>query len=166
MEEKDDILNEVTNGEYKYGFVTDIDTETIPKGLSEEVVRMISAKKGEPEWMTEFRLKAYRHWLTMTMPRWPHLDLPEIDFQDIIYYAAPKQKPKLSSMDEVDPELKATFDKLGVPLEEQMLLSGIADDRAAQKKSLAWIRAQSRERNCVACIANHDFDVKPGAITL
>ena len=75
MEEKDDILNEVTNGEYKYGFVTDIDTETIPKGLSEEVVRMISAKKGEPEWMTEFRLKAYRHWLTMTMPRWPHLDL-------------------------------------------------------------------------------------------
>ena len=113
MEEKDDILNEVTNGEYKYGFVTDIDTETIPKGLSEEVVRMISAKKGEPEWMTEFRLKAYRHWLTMTMPRWPHLDLPEIDFQDIIYYAAPKQKPKLSSMDEVDPELKATFDKLG-----------------------------------------------------
>jgi hypothetical protein len=122
MEEKDDILNEVTNGEYKYGFVTDIDTETIPKGLSEEVVRMISAKKGEPEWMTEFRLKAYRHWLTMTMPRWPHLDLPEIDFQDIIYYAAPKQKPKLSSMDEVDPELKATFDKLGVPLEEQMLM--------------------------------------------
>ena len=98
MEEKDDILNEVTNGEYKYGFVTDIDTETIPKGLSEEVVRMISAKKGEPEWMTEFRLKAYRHWLTMTMPRWPHLDLPEIDFQDIIYYAAPKQKPKLSSI--------------------------------------------------------------------
>ena len=81
MEEKDDILNEVTNGEYKYGFVTDIDTETIPKGLSEEVVRMISAKKGEPEWMTEFRLKAYRHWLTMTMPRWPHLDLPEIDFR-------------------------------------------------------------------------------------
>ena len=75
MEEKDDILNEVTNGEYKYGFVTDIDTETIPKGLSEEVVRMISAKKGEPEWMTDFRLKAYRHWLTMTMPRWPHLDL-------------------------------------------------------------------------------------------
>ena len=128
MEEKDDILNEVTNGEYKYGFVTDIDTETIPKGLSEEVVRMISAKKGEPEWMTEFRLKAYRHWLTMTMPRWPHLDLPEIDFQDIIYYAAPKQKPKLSSMDEVDPELKATFDKLGVPLEEQMLLSGVGGD--------------------------------------
>ena len=128
MEEKDDILNEVTNGEYKYGFVTDIDTETIPKGLSEEVVRMISAKKGEPEWMTEFRLKAYRHWLTMTMPRWPHLDLPEIDFQDIIYYAAPKQKPKLSSMDEVDPELKATFDKLGVPLEEQMLMAGVAVD--------------------------------------
>ena len=136
MEEKDDILNEVTNGEYKYGFVTDIDTETIPKGLSEEVVRMISAKKGEPEWMTEFRLKAYRHWLTMTMPRWPHLDLPEIDFQDIIYYAAPKQKPKLSSMDEVDPELKATFDKLGVPLEEQMLMAGVAVDAVMDSVSV------------------------------
>ena len=136
MEEKDDILNEVTNGEYKYGFVTDIDTETIPRGLSEEVVRMISAKKGEPEWMTEFRLKSYRHWLTMTMPRWPHLDLPEIDFQDIIYYAAPKQKPKLSSMDEVDPELKATFDKLGVPLEEQMLMAGVAVDAVMDSVSV------------------------------
>src|SRR5699024_7704452 len=121
---------------YKYGFVTDIDTETIPKGLSEEVVRMISAKKGEPEWMTELRLKAYRHWLTMTMPGWPHLDLPEIDFQDIIYYAAPKQKPKLSSMDEVDPELKATFDKLGVPLEEQMLMAGVAVDAVMDSVSV------------------------------
>ena len=110
MELKDDILDEVTSGEYKYGFVTDIDTETFPKGLSEEVVRRISRIKGEPGWMTDYRLKAYRHWLTLTMPRWPHLDLPEIDFQDISYYAAPKKKPRLASMDEVDPELKATFD--------------------------------------------------------
>ena len=106
MERKDDILDEVTSGEYKYGFVTDIDTETFPKGLSEEVVRRISRIKGEPGWMTDYRLKAYRHWLTLTMPRWPHLDLPEIDFQDISYYAAPKKKPRLASMDEVDPELR------------------------------------------------------------
>ena len=152
MEEKDDILNEVTNGEYKYGFVTDIDTETIPKGLSEEVVRMISAKKGEPEWMTEFRLKAYRHWLTMTMPRWPHLDLPEIDFQDIIYYAAPKQKPKLSSMDEVDPELKATFDKLGVPLEEQMLMAGVAVDAVMDSVSVkTTFRETLAEKGIIFC---------------
>ena len=136
MEEKDDILNEVTNGEYKYGFVTDIDTETIPKGLSEEVVRMISAKKGEPEWMLAYRLEAYRRWKTMTMPRWPHLDLPEIDFDDIIYYAAPKAKPKLNSLDEIDPKLKETFDKLGVPLEEQMMLSGVAVDAVMDSVSV------------------------------
>ena len=124
MEEQDKILSELTGSEYKYGFTTDIETEMIPKGLDEEVVRLISAKKGEPEWMLEYRLKAFRHWKTMTMPRWPHLDLPEIDFEDIIYYAAPKPKPKLNSLDEIDPELKATFDKLGVPLEEQMIMSG------------------------------------------
>ena len=93
MAEKDkELIEDIEKQEYKYGFTSDIETETIPRGLNEEVVRLISTKKGEPEWMTEFRLKAYRHWLTMTMPRWPHLDLPEIDFQDIIYYAAPKQK--------------------------------------------------------------------------
>ena len=136
MERKDDILDEVTSGEYKYGFVTDIDTETFPKGLSEEVVRRISRIKGEPGWMTDYRLKAYRHWLTLTMPRWPHLDLPEIDFQDISYYAAPKKKPRLASMDEVDPELKATFDKLGVPLEEQMLMAGVAVDAVMDSVSV------------------------------
>lgn len=119
------ILEEVTQSEYKYGFYTDIETETIPKGLSEEVVRLISAKKGEPEFMLEFRLKAYRHWLTMPPPQWAHLKIPEIDFQDIIYYAAPRTKPKLESMDEVDPELKATFDKLGIPLDEQKILAGV-----------------------------------------
>ena len=103
----DKILSELTGSEYKYGFTTDIETEMIPKGLDEEVVRLISAKKGEPEWMLEYRLKAFRHWKTMTMPRWPHLDLPEIDFEDIIYYAAPKPKPKLNSLDEIDPEEKA-----------------------------------------------------------
>ncbi len=129
MEEQDNkILTELTGPEYKYGFTTDVETDTIPKGLNEEIVRMISAKKGEPEWMLAYRLEAYRRWKTMTMPRWPHLDLPEIDFDDIIYYAAPKAKPKLNSLDEIDPKLKETFDKLGVPIEEQMMMSGVAVD--------------------------------------
>ena len=129
MEEQDNkILSELTGSEYKYGFTTDVETDTIPKGLNEEIVRMISAKKGEPEWMLAYRLEAYRRWKTMTMPRWPHLDLPEIDFDDIIYYAAPKAKPKLNSLDEIDPKLKETFDKLGVPIEEQMMMSGVAVD--------------------------------------
>ena len=126
--ETKNILEELESSDYKYGFVSDIETETIGRGLSEDVVRLISAKKGEPEWMLEQRLKAYRHWLTLEHPNWAHLDIPEIDFQDVIYYAAPKQKPKLNSMDEVDPELKKTFDKLGIPLEEQMALAGVAVD--------------------------------------
>ena len=136
MSENDKLLNDITQQEYKYGFVTDIETETIPKGLSEEIVRMISAKKGEPAWMTEYRVNAYRQWLTMTMPRWAHLEIPEIDYQDIIYYAAPRTTPKYQSMDEVDPELKATFDKLGIPLEEQMALSGVAVDAVMDSVSV------------------------------
>ena len=137
MEEQDNkILSELTGSEYKYGFTTDAETEIIPKGLNEEVVRLISAKKGEPEWMLAYRLEAYRRWKTMTMPRWPHLDLPEIDFDDIIYYAAPKAKPKLNSLDEIDPKLKETFDKLGVPLEEQMMLSGVAVDAVMDSVSV------------------------------
>ena len=137
MEEQDNkILSELTGSEYKYGFTTDVETEIIPKGLNEEVVRLISAKKGEPEWMLAYRLEAYRRWKTMTMPRWPQLDLPEIDFDDIIYYAAPKAKPKLNSLDEIDPKLKETFDKLGVPLEEQMMLSGVAVDAVMDSVSV------------------------------
>ncbi len=121
------ILDQVTQGEYKYGFSSDIETDIIPIGLSEEVVRLISAKKNEPEWMLEFRLKAYRHWITMEMPTWAHLNIPEIDYQSIAYYAAPrKNAPK--SLDEVDPELLKTFEKLGIPLHERMALSGIAVD--------------------------------------
>lgn len=121
-----DILGE-SNGEYKYGFVTDIDTDIIPKGLSEDVVRLISQKKGEPEWLLDFRLKAYRQWLTMAMPRWAHLDIPDINYQDISYYAAPQQKkegPK--SLDDVDPQLVDTFNKLGISLEEQKRISGVS----------------------------------------
>ena len=126
--DQDKLLGEVTSGEYKYGFVTDIETDVIPKGLSEDVVRLISAKKEEPEWMLEFRLKAFRHWQTMKLPKWAHLKIPEIDYQEIIYYAAPKQKKSLNSLSEVDPELLKTFDKLGIPLEEQKHLAGVAVD--------------------------------------
>ena len=136
MEEQDKILDDITQGEYKYGFVTDIDTELIAKGLSEEVIRTISAKKGEPSWLTDYRLNAYHHWETLSMPTWAHLDIPEIDYQNIIYFAAPRQKPKLNSLDEVDPELKATFDKLGVPLEEQMIMAGVAVDAVMDSVSV------------------------------
>ncbi len=126
--EQDKILGEVTQGEYKYGFTTDVEIDAIPKGLSEDVVRMISSKKNEPEWMLEFRLKAYKHWETLKMPDWPHLNIPEIDYQDVIYYAAPKKKKELSSLDEVDPELLDTFSRLGIPLDEQKRLTGVAVD--------------------------------------
>jgi len=134
--EQEKILNEVTGSDYKFGFHSDIETDTIPKGLNEEVVRMISAKKEEPEWLTERRLKAYRHWLTMKMPGWAHLEIPEIDYQDIIYYAAPRRKAKYESLDEVDPELLDTFSKLGIPLEEQKQLAGVAVDAVMDSVSV------------------------------
>ena len=133
----DDIIGKVTSGEYKYGFTTDIPTEILEHGLNEDVVRFISAKKGEPEWLLDFRLKAYRHWLTLEMPKWAHLDIPEIDYQAISYYAAPKAKsdaPK--SLDEVDPQLIDTFNKLGIPLEEQKALSGMAVDAVMDSVSV------------------------------
>ena len=135
MDDKN-ILDAATEGEYKYGFVTDIDTHVIPKGLDEDVIRYISSIKGEPEWLLDFRLKAYRHWLTMKMPDWAHLDIPPIDFNAISYYAAPKKKEGLKSMDDVDPELRKTFDKLGISLEEQMRLSGVAVDAVMDSVSV------------------------------
>jgi Fe-S cluster assembly protein SufB len=126
--DQDKVLNEVTSGEYKYGFVTDIETDVIPKGLNEDVIRLISARKEEPQWLLEFRLKAFRHWQTMKIPTWANLKIPEIDFQDIIYYAAPRQKKGPDSLSEVDPELLKTFEKLGIPLEEQKHLAGVAVD--------------------------------------
>jgi Fe-S cluster assembly protein SufB len=122
------VLQNLIDQPYKHGFVTDIEAETAPKGLSEDIIRLISHKKGEPEWLLEFRLQAYRHWLTMTEPKWPNVTYPAIDFQDIIYYSAPKPKKKLASMDEVDPELLRTFEKLGVPMHEQKALAGVAVD--------------------------------------
>jgi Fe-S cluster assembly protein SufB len=134
--EQDKILHEVTGSDYKFGFHTNIDTETIPKGLNEEVIRIISAKKEEPEWLTGFRLKSFRHWQTMKMPNWAHLNIPEINYQDIIYYAAPKRKAQYESLDEVDPELLDTFNRLGIPLEEQKQLAGVAVDAVMDSVSV------------------------------
>ncbi|MBV5315928.1 MAG: Fe-S cluster assembly protein SufB, partial [Prolixibacteraceae bacterium] len=128
MENQDKLLSDITSKEYEYGFVTDIDTDVIPKGLNEDVVRLISAKKNEPEFMLEFRLKAYREWLKMKAPEWAYLKIPPIDFQETIYYAAPRSTPKYQSLDEVDPELLETFKKLGIPMEEQKHLAGVAVD--------------------------------------
>ena len=126
MADKNEILEQHISSDYKYGFTSDIEMETAPKGLNEGVVRFISQKKKEPEWMLEWRLKAFRYWLTMEEPKhWPHISYPSVDFQDIIYYAAPKQKKELQSLNEVDPELLKTFEKLGISLEEQKRLSGV-----------------------------------------
>src|SRR5438270_3161043 len=122
-------IEELANREYKYCFITDVDADAVPKGLSEDIVRTISAKKNEPKFMLDWRLKAYRHWLTMEEPRWwPNLRIGPIDYQGVVYYSAPKAKKQLSSLDEVDPELRQTFEKLGISLDEQKRLSGVAVD--------------------------------------
>lgn len=136
MEEQDKILSEVTQSEYKYGFTTEIETDILEKGLNEDVIRLISAKKEEPEFMLEFRLDAYRRWQKMKMPNWAYLNIPEIDYQEISYYAAPKQQAKYSSLDEVDPELLETFNKLGIPLDEQKQLAGVAVDAVIDSVSV------------------------------
>jgi Fe-S cluster assembly protein SufB len=130
------VLDQLVNKPYEHGFRTDIETESAPKGLNEDTIRMISGKKNEPEWLLEFRLKAYRHWLTMEEPRWPNVHYPKIDFQDIIYFSAPKPKKK-KSMDEVDPELLRTFEKLGVPMNERAALAGVAVDVIFDSVSVA-----------------------------
>ncbi|MGZ5494025.1 MAG: Fe-S cluster assembly protein SufB, partial [Thermoanaerobaculia bacterium] len=130
-------IQEIAKQEYKYGFVTDIESDVVPPGLNEEIVRTISAKKGEPEWMLEWRLKSFRHWLTMKEPTWANVHYPPIDYQATSYYSAPKQKKKLNSLDEVDPELRATFEKLGISLEEQKRLSGVAVDAVFDSVSVA-----------------------------
>jgi Fe-S cluster assembly protein SufB len=137
MENSTEILESYTQSEYKYGFVSHFDTDQIPKGLSEDVIRLISTKKNEPEWMTDWRLKAYRHWTTLAEPAWANVVYPAIDYQNLIYYSAPKQAVKLNSLDEVDPELLATFEKLGISLSEQKRLSGVAIDAVIDSVSVA-----------------------------
>lgn len=137
MSEEDKILEEVTNAEYKYGFVTDIESDTIAKGLSEDVVRLISEKKNEPDWMLAWRLDAFRKFMEMEEPDWANVDYPKVDLQSIAYYSAPKQKKTLDSLDEVDPELLKTFEKLGISLEEQKKLTGVAVDVVVDSVSVA-----------------------------
>ncbi len=148
-EKKNRVIDEVTTNEYKYGFVTDIESEQAPKGLNEDTIRFISKKKNEPEWLLEFRLKAYRHWLTLEEPDWALLHHPPIDYQDIIYYSAPKPKKELESLDEVDPELLETFNKLGISLEEQKRLAGVAVDAVIDSVSVKTTFQES--------LAKHDI---------
>jgi Fe-S cluster assembly protein SufB len=135
-EESQNIIRQLTDSDYKYGFVSNIESEIFPKGLNEEIIRMISKKKDEPDFMLEFRLKSYRQWQSMKMPKWAHLKIPDINFQEIIYYAAPKQRPAINSIEEIDPELRETFEKLGIPLEEQKHLTGIAVDAVMDSVSV------------------------------
>jgi Fe-S cluster assembly protein SufB len=145
-------VEKITNQDYKYGFVTDVDSDTIPKGLNEDVVRLISHKKGEPEWLLDWRLKAYRLWTTMVEPEWPNVTYNKIDYQAISYYSAPKKKPTLKSMDEVDPEIRSTFEKLGIPLEEQKMLSGVAVDAVFDSVSVATtFREKLGEMGIIFC---------------
>ncbi len=147
--ENDKTLRNATSGEYKYGFVSDIDTDIIEAGLNEDVVRLISKRKGEPEWMLEFRLQAFRYWQTLTMPRWAHLDIPEIDFQAISYYAEPRKKEGPKSLDEVDPQLLDTFNRLGIPLEEQKQLSGMAVDAVMDSVSVKTTHKEKLAKLCI-----------------
>ncbi len=137
---------DILNTEYKYGFFTDIEIEEFPKGLSEEIVRLISAKKEEPEWLLDFRLKAFRHWKTLKHPKWAKLDIPEIDYEDLYYYSAPKKKSAVLSLDEIDPELLATFEKLGIPLNEQKRISGVAVDAIFDSVSVVTTHREELEK--------------------
>ena len=152
MDEQNKLLNEWTSGEYKYGFTTEIETEALRKGLDEAVIRTIYGKKEEPAWLLDFRLKAFQYWQTLTMPTWPHLKIHPIDYQDIIYYAAPKKKEGPKSLDEVDPELLRTFDKLGIPLDEQKMLSGMAVDAVMDSVSVkTTYKEQLAEKGIIFC---------------
>ena len=161
MKEERDVLEKTVASDYKYGFVTEIDTDVVAKGLSEETIRHISTKKNEPEWMLNWRLKAYAHWLKMEEPKWPNVHYPAINYQDIIYYAAPKKKPALNGLDEVDPELLKTFEKLGISINEQKRLTGVAVDVVMDSVSVATsFKKQLAEVGIIFCsmseaIQNH-----------
>lgn len=162
MKEKQDPLEHAVSNEYKYGFVTDIDTDTIAKGLNEDVIRLISHKKNEPEWMLEWRLKAYAYWLKMVEPEWANVKYPIIDYQDIIYYAAPKPKKQLNSLDEVDPELLSTFEKLGISLTEQKRLTGVAVDVVMDSVSIATsFKEQLAEIGVIFCSISEAIQLHP-----
>ena len=149
MSKNNNLIENIANAEYEHGFETNVDQEFIPKGLNEDIVRLISAKKGEPEWLLEFRLKAYRKWITMKMPTWAHLNIPKIDYQNIIYYAAPAAKKESK---EIDPELEATFDKLGIPLHERNVLGSVAVDAVFDSVSVkTTFRETLAEKGVIFC---------------
>ncbi|MBS3945496.1 MAG: Fe-S cluster assembly protein SufB [Melioribacter sp.] len=159
------VLDELTSTEYKWGFVTEIESETAPKGLNEDVIRLISSKKNEPEWMTEWRLKAFRYWQKMEEPHWPNVNYPPIDYQDISYYSAPKQKPQLNSLDEVDPELLKTFEKLGIPLNEQKLLTGVAVDAVFDSVSVTTTFKETlKEKGIIFCSISEAIQEHPDLV--
>lgn len=156
------VLDDLTSSEYKWGFITDIETETAPKGLSEDVIRLISSKKHEPEWMIEWRLKAFRYWKKMEEPHWPNVQYPPIDYQDLSYYSAPKKKPQLNSLDEVDPELLKTFEKLGIPLTEQKLLTGVAVDAVFDSVSVTTTFKETlKEKGIIFCSISEAIQEHP-----
>ncbi len=152
MADSDKIIDEVTTSDYKYGFVTNIEQEIAAKGLSEETVRFISQKKGEPEWMLEWRLKAFRAWLKMEQPKWQNVQFPDINFQDIIYYAVAKKKKQINSLDDLDPEIRATYEKLGIPIQEQKILAGVAVDYVMDSESvITTFRESLKEKGIIFC---------------
>src|SRR6185436_19672707 len=159
-------IEQLANREYKYGFVTDVESETIPKGLNEDIVRLISQKKNEPEWLLEWRLKAFRHWLTMELPTWPHVHYPPIDYQKIVYYSAPKQKgdgPK--SLDDVDPKLLETYEKLGIPLRERGRLAGVAMDAVFDSVSVGTtFKKQLGEKGVIFCSMSEAIQEHPDLV--
>ena len=165
MAEKDDSIERLAGQEYQYGFVTSIEEEKVPKGLNEDIIRLISSKKNEPKWLLDWRLKAFRHWLTMKEPTWANVRYPKIDYQDAYYYSAPKMKKKPKSLDEIDPEIRATYEKLGIPLKEQEILLGVegADPVAGAPANVAvdavfdsvsvatTYKAKLREKGIIFC---------------
>ncbi len=166
MSDKNDhILEEVSNAEYKYGFYTDIEMDQAPRGLTEDTIRFISAKKNEPEFMLAFRLKAFRHWKTLKEPDWAHVDYPPINYQDLIYYSAPRKRPKYDSLDEVDPELLETFEKLGIPLDEQKMLTGVAVDAVMDSVSVgSTLKKTLTEHGVIFCSFSEALQKYPDLI--
>lgn len=160
-----EILEQITVDDYKYGFVSDIAQDIIPKGLNEDTVRFISAKKNEPEWLLAWRLKAYAHWLDMKAPNWQNVQYPPIDYQDISYYASPKEGSKLNSLDELDPEIKSTYDKLGIPLEEQLILAGVAVDAVLDSVSvITTFKEKLAEKGVIFCSISEAVQEHPELI--
>jgi Fe-S cluster assembly protein SufB len=162
MNEELNTIEQTVLSDYKYGFYTDIEADEAPKGLNEDIIRFISAKKNEPGWMLEWRLKAYRHWLKMEEPKWANIKYPPINYQDIIYYSAPKQKVKPKSLDEIDPELRKTFEKLGISLDEQKRLSGVAVDAVIDSVSIATtFKDQLAELGIIFCSISEAIQEHP-----